>query len=90
MDAIGEYHAKWNKPIAKNLRLNVFPDKWMMIHNGGGGLGVREEWRNFRLWEGNEREEVAGVWKMVKWDGHHYLMYMYDYVNSVDLHHVQP
>ena len=29
-----------DKPIPKNQRLNVFPDKWMMIYNGveGGGL----------------------------------------------------
>ena len=31
----------------KNQRPNVFPDKWMMIYNAGGG-GMREEWRNFR------------------------------------------
>ena len=35
----------------KNQRQNVFPDKWMLIYNGGG-VGVREEWRNFRLCRG--------------------------------------
>ena len=37
--------------------------------------------------EGNEREEV---WKIMAWDRHHYPMYMYDYINGVNLHHVQP
>ena len=27
----------------KNQRLNVFSDIWMIIHNGVGGVGVREE-----------------------------------------------
>ena len=35
-----------------NQRLNVFPDKWMMIYNGGWRWGMREEWRNFRLHRG--------------------------------------
>ena len=42
MEWIREYHAKWNKPISKNQRPNVFPDKWRMIYNGGGG----GEWEN--------------------------------------------
>ena len=37
MDEIGEYHAKWNKPIPKNQRLNIFSGKWMMIQNRGCG-----------------------------------------------------
>ena len=86
MDGIGEYHAKWNKPRPKNQRPNVFPDKWKMIYNGGGG----GEWENnggaLECVEENERE---GVWKMVEWDRHHCPVYMYDYMNSMNLHHVQ-
>ena len=43
MDAIREHHAKWNKPIPKNQSPNVFPDKWIMIYNGGGGVGGWEK-----------------------------------------------
>ena len=58
MDGIEEYHAKWNKPSPKNQRLIVFPDKWMMIYNGGwGGWGVKENGRTSDYGEGNEREE---------------------------------
>ena len=42
MDVVGEYHAKGNKTIPKNQRLNVFSDKWMMIM-GVVEWGVREE-----------------------------------------------
>ena len=52
-----------------------------------GKWGVREEWRNFRLCR--RKWEVGGVWKMVEWDRHHYPMYMYDYTNGMNLHHVQ-
>ena len=31
---------KGNKPVPKNQRPNVFPDKWMMLYNGGGRVGV--------------------------------------------------
>ena len=76
MDGIGEYHAKWNKPSPKNQRLNVFPDKWRMIYNGGGGW--EKNGGTLDYIEGkNEREEGAGIWKMVEWD-RHYPMYMYD------------
>ena len=67
---------------------NVFPDKWRMIYNGGGGGG---EWEKnggtLDYVEGNERE---GVWKMVEWDRHHYPMHMYDNMSGMNLHHVQP
>ena len=43
MDGIGEYHAKRNKPIPKDQRLNVFPDKRIMIYNGDGGEKRMEE-----------------------------------------------
>ena len=52
MDGIGEYLAKWNKPIPKSQMPNAFSDKWMMIYNRGGGKEVREEWNNFRLHRG--------------------------------------
>ena len=65
----GEYHAKWNKPIPKNQRLNVFPDKWRMIYNGGGTVGWGKNGKTLDYVEGNERE---GVWKIVEWDRHHY------------------
>ena len=88
MNGIEEYHAKWNKPIPKNQRQNAFPDKWRMIYNGGKGRG---EWEKnggtLDYVKGNERE---GVWKMVEWDRHHYCMYMYDYTNCLNLHHIQP
>ena len=35
MDEIGEYHAKWDKPISKNQKTNDLGDKPMMIHNRG-------------------------------------------------------
>ena len=79
MDGVGEYHAKWNKPIPKNQRPNVFSDKWMMIHNEGwegGQNGVRM----------NCIEENEG-WggKIIEWDKHHYPMYMCDYTNGATL-----
>ena len=55
MDGIGEYHAKWNKPNPKNQRLDVFPDKWMMIYNGGGGGGWEKNGGTLDYIEGSER-----------------------------------
>ena len=56
MDGVGEYHAKWNKPIPKNQRLNVFPDKWMMIYNGSGGWEWEKNGGTLDYVEENERE----------------------------------
>ena len=85
MDGIGEYHAKWNKPSLKYQSPNVFPDNWRMIYNGAG------EWeKNGGTLDYVEENEREGVWKIVEWDRHHYLMYVYDYMNGVYLHCVQP
>ena len=35
MDEIGEYHAKWDKPISRNQMSNDIANKWMMTHNEG-------------------------------------------------------
>ena len=35
MDEIGEYHAKWDKPISKIQKTNDLADKRMMTRNGG-------------------------------------------------------
>ena len=88
MKRIGEYHAKWNKPIPKKQRLNVFSDKWMMIHNSGGGWEKNGGTLDYK--EEKETVEGAVVWKMVEWDRYHYTMYMYNYINSMNLHCEKP
>ena len=55
---------------------------------GWGGKGRYEKiWIGWREWE---EARQKGVGKMVEWDRHHYPMYMYDCMNGVTLHCVQP
>ena len=53
--------------------------------------GVGEE-KNEGTLDGVEENGAGGVGegKRVDWDRHHYPMYMYDYMNGVNLHCVQP
>ena len=90
MDEIGEYHAKWDKPISKNQRTNDFADKWMITHNGGWGVSVRVRVRvRFRVRdkeggtnvgrkeciEGKEGwEGCGGREKITEWIKQHYPM----------------
>ena len=54
----------------------------------GWGMGWEKNGGILDYIEGNEREE--GVIKMVEWERHHCPMYMYDDMNGVNLHCVQP
>ena len=61
MDEIGEYHAKWDKPISKNQSTNDLADKQMMTHNGGWEGGKNGEMMEYI--EGKEGLEGWGVGK---------------------------
>ncbi len=44
MDGVGEYHAKRNKVIPKNQRLNVLSDMWMLTYNEDGEERIEVYW----------------------------------------------
>ena len=55
MNEVGEYHAKWDKPISQNQRPNDLSDKQMMIDNEwweGVKNGERMDCIEERGWEG--------------------------------------
>ena len=88
MDEVGEYQAKWDKPIPRKLRMYDISEKLMMIYNRGcegGKNGGKVDWIDKK--EGREGWEEE---KVTEWDKYHYPMYMYDYTIGMTLLHSQP
>ena len=81
MNEVGEYHARWDKPIPKTRgqMISLISEWWYVIWGREGGknggrmdcIEEKEEWEGW------------GEGKMTKWDKHHYPMYMYDYTNDL-------
>ena len=89
MDEVGKYHAKWNRPSPKTKgQIFSLISGWRYIMMGGWQRGEKNE----GTLDGVEDKGVGvgGNGKTVEWNRQYYPIHLYDYMNGVNIHCVQP
>ena len=87
MDEVGKYHAKWNRSSPKNQRPNIFSD------DDDNQVGWQGEEKNEGTLDGVEENGVGGDGGQKDSTMKQTVLpyaYIYDYMNGMNLHCVQP